>query len=93
MLKRKAKEQKNLTARARLVEILNKPLHIHAKADKTEAVADFLLDNDVEPVLRCKYCRMYEENAEARTGLCRRELQNLFATPEGFCSYGERADT
>ena len=43
-------------------------------------------------LVQCKDCRMYEENREARTTFCRRELNHLYAKPDGFCSYGVRRD-
>ena len=45
---------------------------------------------DAVEVVRCKDCRMYEENRESRTTFCRRELNYLYAKPDGHCSYGER---
>lgn len=47
---------------------------------------------DAAPVVRCKDCKMYEENPEAFTTCCRRELHYLYARPDGYCSYGERKD-
>ena len=41
-------------------------------------------------IVQCRDCRMYEENREARTTFCRRELNYMYARPDGFCSYGER---
>lgn len=41
-------------------------------------------------LVQCKDCRMYEENREARTTFCRRELNYVYAKPDGFCSYGVR---
>ena len=47
---------------------------------------------DAVEVVRCKDCKRYEENTEARTRFCRRELNYMYAEPNGFCSYGERKD-
>ena len=41
-------------------------------------------------LVRCRDCRMYDENRESRTTFCRRELNHLYAKPDGYCSYGER---
>ena len=41
-------------------------------------------------LVRCKDCKRYKENTEARTRFCRRELGYMYAKPDGFCSYGER---
>ena len=54
--------------------------------------AELMVSHDVIPVVRCKDCKFYEENAEAITRFCRRELGYMYATPDGFCSYGERKD-
>lgn len=43
-------------------------------------------------LVRCKDCKYYEENAEAITRFCRRQLEYLYAEPNGFCSYGERKE-
>ena len=53
-------------------------------------VVDHAPTIDAVEVVRCKECRMYEENPTAVTHLCRRELNYLYAKPDGFCSYGER---
>ena len=65
--------------REKLIEILRVPIYPHELADPTEAVADYLLDNDVVPVVRCKDC--------SQAGWCylRQEMGD-----DGFCSYGER---
>ena len=47
---------------------------------------------DAVEVVRCKDCNFYEENTEAITRFCRRELGYMYAKPDGFCSYGERKD-
>lgn len=45
---------------------------------------------DVEEVVRCTDCKFFVENKEAFVTYCNRELEHLFATADGFCSYGER---
>lgn len=47
---------------------------------------------DVVEVVRCYECRMYEENKEAHTSHCRRELNYLYVKPDGGCTYGVRKD-
>ena len=39
-----------------LIRILSNTVYPHELADPTEAVADYLLDNNVLPVVRCKDC-------------------------------------
>ena len=81
----------------RLIEILRKPIFPHELVDPTEAVADYLLDNDVVPVVRCKDCK-YCRTASWGEKFCARkqqdgvyaELSNL--RDDDFCSYGERRE-
>ena len=47
---------------------------------------------DAMEVVRCSECMMYEENKEAHTSICRRELNFLYAKPDGGCTYGRRKD-
>ena len=77
-----------MTYRERLLEILNVPIYPHELADPTEVVADYLLDNDVVPVIRCKDCKHYALHALA----CRHENFNGIIPMNGYCYYGERKD-
>lgn len=45
---------------------------------------------DIVEVVRCKDCKFFVENKEAHVTYCNRELKQLCATADGFCSYGER---
>ena len=57
--------------------------------------ADYLIANDVVPVVRCKDCKHWHEE----TGFCEEHSRfdsfgmdwNMFAEDD-FCSYGERKD-
>jgi hypothetical protein len=79
--------------REKLIGILRVPIYPHELADPTEVVADYLLDNDVVPVVRCKDCKHWHEE----TGFCEEHSRfdsfgmdwNMFAEDD-FCSYGER---
>ena len=79
--------------RDKLIKILREPIFLHELADPTEAVADYLLDNDVVPVVRCKYCVHWDE----QTGFCDENSHfynfdmcwDIFEEND-FCSYGER---
>lgn len=91
-----------MTDRERLLEILNVPIYPHEQVDPLEAVADYLLDNDVAPVVRCKDCKHWHEE----TGWCNQHSHFIGAKGEAchpwesadwkmlnaddFCSYGER---
>ena len=78
--------------REKLIEILRVPIYPHELADPTEAVADYLLDNDVVPVVRCKDCKhcIYISYAcgDVRCG----KLHTDYIKEGDFCSYGERKD-
>jgi hypothetical protein len=89
--------------REKLIEILRVPIFPHELADPTEVVADYLLDNDVVPVVRCKDCKFssedggYDSIEQMKTHLnCRRIhigfIGCAIVPKEGFCSYGERKD-
>ena len=87
------------TKRDRLIDILSIPIHPRIGADYTEVVADYLLDNDVVPIVRCKDCKHYKEFRTKRNKqimrLCCRMGKNdmeYSVKPDDFCSYGERKD-
>ncbi len=75
--------------REKLIEILRKPIFPHELVDPTEAVADYLLDNDVVPVVRCKDCKhlMFSDCY----GECKRGYMGI-VKPYDFCSCGERRE-
>lgn len=73
--------------REKLIEILRVPIYPHEMADPTEVVADYLLDNDVVPVVRCKYCTVPHNSW---TGCPK--LNGLVPPPDFYCAYGERKD-
>ena len=80
--------------REKLIKILRVPIFPHELADPTEAVADYLLDNDVVPVVRCKDCRHWiERDAYCSTGtihVC--WFTEALTGNNGFCYRGERKD-
>jgi hypothetical protein len=76
--------------REKLIEILRVPIFPHELADPTEAVADYLLDNDVVPVVRCRDCKHYFRYGDGVYGC--RTFGMMKTKPDGFCSYGERKD-
>lgn len=81
--------------REKLIEILRVPIFPHELADPTEVVADYLLDNDVVPVVRCKDCK-YWCHLEEGFGDCKHPRFHINGvadptmTAEEFCCLGER---
>jgi hypothetical protein len=80
--------------REKLIKILRVPIYPHELVDPTEAVADYLLDNDVVPVVRCKDCKWYSiapidgvPYCCHESGYCGEHMMGLF-----FCACGERKD-
>ena len=80
--------------RERLIKILRVPIYPHELVDPTEAVADYLLDNDVVPVVRCKDCkhRYYNEDSEEYCCEVWGDGFDTFVNQDEFCSRGERKD-
>lgn len=72
--------------REKLLKILRVPIFPHELADPTEAVADYLLDNDVVPVVRCKDCKWYNRNEDImpQSGSC--EFHEMVKMDWDFCS-------
>ena len=75
-----------MTDREKLLEILSAPIYMREGADPAEAVADFLLDNDVLPVVRCKDCQNLRQSG---TGWWCCEYGGTI-TPQDYCSRAER---
>ena len=78
------------THKEKLIDILSVPIHPRIGADYTEVVADFLLDNDVLPVVRCKDCKRGKPVTICDYTAC--EYLETVMPNSGFCSYGERKD-
>ena len=79
------------TKRDRLIDILSVPIHPRIGADYTEVVADYLLDNDVFPIVRCKDCRHGKPDImceDCTICVCRQTVM----PNSGFFSHGERKD-
>lgn len=76
-----------------LIRILSVPIYPHELADPTEAVADYLIDNDVLPVVRCKDCKHFDENNACYCHAADENGTPIFVREHDFCSYGERRST
>ena len=73
--------------RDRLVELLEQKMHPYLADD----IADFLIENDVVPVVRCKDCKWLHKPSL----LCTHKRNRVFNTGikrdfNCYCSYGER---
>lgn len=71
--------------REKLIQILSVPIYQHELADPTEVVADYLLDNDVVPVVRCKDCHNCTKSKWCN-------LLMMDVKDDMFCSNGKRKD-
>ena len=84
-----------MSSREKLIEILSRKVYPREGIDPAVVVADYLLDNDILPVVRCKDCKYRTKDTRwTRAGFCgRRGAGDCFAAPpEGYCSYGEREE-
>ena len=79
------------THKEKLIDILSIPIHPRIGADYTEVVADYLLDNDVLPVVRCKDCKHRKPDIMCDDYTACEYRQTVMPN-SGFCSYGERKD-
>ena len=79
------------THKEKLIDILSVPIHPRIGADYTEVVADYLLDNDVLPVVRCKDCKRGKPATICDDFTACEYLETVMPN-SGFCSYGERKD-
>ena len=79
--------------REKLIDILRKPIFPHELVDPTEAVADYLLDNDVVPVVRCKDCKYWSDGIKGCTDRVKFCTIGYYMVGEnGYCVFGERKD-
>lgn len=74
--------------REKLIEILSTKIHPREGVDPAEVVADFLLDHDVLPVVRCRDC------AKRGRGDCPMEQAYPWVSSDsdGFCHRGARKE-
>lgn len=79
------------TQKEKLIDILSVPIHPRIGADYTEVVADYLLDNDVFPIVRCKDCKRGKPDTICYDYTACEYLETVMPN-SGFCSYGERKD-
>lgn len=93
-----------MTDREKLIKILSTKIYPRVGAAPAEVVADFLLDNDVVPAVRCKNCKhsrkLNSQEGKVYLGFCRvcdhpeaSQDGYMVVMPGHFCSYGEKDDS
>lgn len=76
--------------RERLIEILSRKIHPREGVDPAVVVADYLLDNDIVPVVRCRDCE-YAKNAKVnKKGFRICPASHMEIVDDDYCSYGDR---
>ena len=82
-----------MSSREKLIEILSCKVHPRDGIDPAVVVADYLLDNDILPVVRCKDCVYWREAVINDKGFLICPASGMEITESDFCSYGEREET
>ena len=84
--------------RERLIEILSRKIHFREGIDPAVVVADYLLDNDIVPVVRCRDCKhnrvllgrdLCAKNAFMVSGI---EAGLKITGENDYCSCGKKED-
>lgn len=91
-----------MTEREKLIEILSTKIHQREGIDPAAVVADFLLDHDVLPVVRCAACRHRTEpkcnkaddtaRGIVKCGYTKSPCYGRLVYLTEFCSHGEREE-
>ncbi len=81
-----------MTDREKLLEILSAPIYMLEGDDPAEAVADFLIDNDVRPVVRCRDCKWSRPDVLLDKFWCHHFFAETEVRDDDFCSYAERKE-
>jgi hypothetical protein len=88
--------------RDRLVELYAKAKRnawgrtFHSDLERNMYIADYLIANDVVPVVRCKDCEYFEIDEEDELGECKCGYITvsyngaLYPQRNDYCNYGER---
>lgn len=78
--------------REKLIEILSCKVHPREGIDPAVVVANYLMDNDIVSVVRCRDCK-YVKNAKiTKKGYRICPASRMEIVDYDFCSYGERED-
>lgn len=91
-----------MSKRDRLIEILSRKVHPREGIDPAVVVADFLLDNDILPVVRCQDCKygtlpgaFAQRYGKPGTLTCTNRgtpCSRRLVASNDFCRYGERKE-
>ena len=71
--------------REKMIELIKR----NPYANTPDSIADYLIANNVVPVVRCKDCKHYTP-VEGGKPLC--ALHSIAVAYDDFCSYGERRE-
>ena len=81
-----------MTEREKLIEILSTKIHPREGIDPAAVVADFLLDHDVIPVVRCRDCKWDRPDKLRNKHWCTRIFGCTEVREDDFCSCGRRKE-
>jgi hypothetical protein len=74
--------------RNKLVDLIKIPIYPRVDADPAEVVADYLIDNDVIPVVLCEKCEYRHDSCFAGSGNTYCDFHQKYFPLNGFCSHG-----
>lgn len=86
-----------MTAKEKLVRVLSTVIYPKIGVRYEEVVADYLLDHDVVPVVRCKYCTRkieigYSPVVEKTEGMVHCPIFCCDVPENHYCSFGAKMD-
>ena len=91
-----------MTEREKLIEILSTKIHPREGVDPAAVAADFLLDHDVVPAVRCAACRHrtepkcnkadYAARGIAKCGCTKSPCYGRLVYLTEFCGHGAREE-
>ena len=78
-----------MSNREKLIEILSRKVHPREGIDPAIVVADYLLDNDILPVVRCRDCKHVKNAKVNKKGYRICPVSHMEIVNDDFCSYGD----
>lgn len=79
-----------MSNREKLIEILSRKIHPREGIDPAVVVADYLLDNDIVPVVRYRECEYAKNTKGNKKGFRICPASHMEIVDDDYCSYGER---